>query len=65
LQALPIPLLGEDQAVLDVQACFEVAYEATGADDEAGYEGAPPLPPLRAEDAAWIDGLLRQRGLRK
>src|SRR5207244_7438996 len=44
---LPIPLLGNDQVSLDLGACFRIAYDSTGADEEAGYIGNPPLPPLR------------------
>jgi hypothetical protein len=65
LPRLPIPLLGEDEVVLDLAACFAEAYERTAADDEADYEGDPAPPPLRSEDAAWVDRLLRDRGLRE
>src|SRR5262245_52664249 len=34
---LPIPLLGEDQATLDLGVCFQEAYNRAGADDEALY----------------------------
>jgi len=64
LPRLPIPLLGTDQALLDLGACFREAYERTAADDEADYPGTPPPPPLRDEDAAWADTLLRQHGYR-
>jgi len=61
---LPIPLLGNDHAILDLGACFRVAYDAIAADEEAGYTGDPPPPPLRSEDRAWVDTLLREKGLR-
>ena len=61
---LPIPLLGSDQAVLDVAACFRAAYDGTAAQLEADYKGNPPPPPLRPADAIWIDELLRGKGLR-
>ncbi len=61
---LPIPLLGADQAVLDLAACFAEAYERIAADDEVDYTSDPPPPPLRSEDRAWLDSLLRQKGLR-
>jgi hypothetical protein len=62
LPALPIPLLGNYQALLDLGACFRVAYDAVAADEEAGYSGDPP--PLRAEDRPWVDAVLREKGLR-
>jgi hypothetical protein len=64
LPNLPIPLLGMDHAVLDLGRCFREAYDAAAADTEAGYEKAPPLPPLSGEDERWIDQLLASRGLR-
>jgi len=64
LPRLAIPLLGTDQAALDLGVCFDAAYDATGADDDADYEHDPPPPPLRSEDAAWVDALLREKGLR-
>jgi hypothetical protein len=64
LPPLLIPLLGADQALLDLAACFRVAYDAIGADEEAGYASDPPLPRLRARDRRWTDALLREKGLR-
>lgn len=61
---LPIPLLGDDQAILDLGACFRVAYDRIAADEEAGYQGDPPPPPLRPEDREWVEALLRKKGLR-
>jgi hypothetical protein len=63
-QRLSIPLLGNDRAVLDLGACFSAAYDSTAADEEAGYDDEPPPPPLNAENAAWVEQLLRERGLR-
>src|SRR5262249_25237670 len=65
LPVLPIPLLGDDQARLDLGACFRAAYDRTAADDEADYVGDPPPPRLGSEELRWTDGLLRERGLRK
>jgi Protein of unknown function (DUF4058) len=65
LPMLPIPLLGADQAQLDLGACFSAAYDRIAADDEVDYAGQPPPPPLRKSDTAWMHQLLRQRGLRK
>lgn len=65
LPMLPIPLLGEDQAQLELGRCFAVAYDRIAADDEVDYGAQPPSPPLGKSDAAWLDQLLRQHGLRK
>jgi hypothetical protein len=65
LPVLPIPLLGEDQARLDLGRCFAVAYDRIAADAEVDYTAAPPLPPLSRSDATWLSRLLRERGLRK
>ncbi len=65
LPVLPIPLLGEDQARLDVGDCFAVAYDRIAADDEVDYGREPPPPPLSKSDTTWIGQLLRERGLRK
>jgi hypothetical protein len=64
LPALPIPLLNGDQASLDLEACFQSAYDRVAADDEADYLGSPPPPSFGTEDRRWIDGILRQAGLR-
>jgi hypothetical protein len=65
LPVLPIPLLGEDQAQLDLGRCFAVAYDRIAADDEVDYGTDPPVPSLGKSDATWMARLLRQRGLRK
>ena len=64
LPPLPIPLLGSDRALLDMGACFRAAYDRIAADDEADYVDLPPPPPLRPDDLAWAEELLRQHGLR-
>ena len=65
LPVLPIPLLGSDQAQLDLGRCFGVAYDRIAADDEVDYSAAPPPPSLSKSDAAWLGQLLRERGFRK
>ena len=45
LPLLPIPLLGIDQAQLDLNNCFTVAYERIAADDEVDYGGQPLAGP--------------------
>jgi hypothetical protein len=64
LPLLPIPLLGADQAQLDLGACFREAYDRVAADTEADYAAEPPPPPLRPDDRTWAETLLRQHGLR-
>lgn len=65
LPVLPIPLLGNDQARVDLDACFAIAYERIAAEDEVDYTSDPPPPRLSKSDSAWMDQLLRARGLRK
>src|SRR5438132_2510203 len=63
LPKLPIPLLGADQALLDLEACFQEAYDRIAADDEVDYAHDPPPPPLKEDDRAWVDAALRQNGV--
>jgi hypothetical protein len=65
LPVLPIPLLGTDQARLDLATCFAAAYERIAADDEVDYGAEPPPPALSKSTDTWLDRLLRERGLRK
>jgi hypothetical protein len=65
LPVLPIPLLGKDQARLDLGACFAVAYDRIAADDEVDYRAAAPPPRLRKSNGTWVRRLLRERGLLK
>jgi len=62
LPKLPIPLLGGDQAVLDLGACLRAAYDSVAADEEVDYAGAPPPPALRRQERAWVRQVLRERG---
>jgi hypothetical protein len=61
LPRIPLPLLGDDQAVIDVKRCFDTVYDAIAADDEAGYDGDPPPPPLSDADQAWVKSVLATR----
>ncbi len=61
---IPIPLLGNDRAELDLAACFQHAYDAVAAGEEVDYTADPPPPRLNAEDQAWADRLLRDKGMR-
>ena len=65
LPVLPIPLLGKDQAQLDLGHCFAVAYDRIAADNEVDYSTDPPPPALSKRDSTWIGELLRERGYRK
>jgi len=65
LPILPIPLLGDDQAQLDLAACFAAAYDRIAADAEVDYRTPPPPPPLGKSNTAWMNRLLRSAGLRK
>lgn len=63
LPVLCIPLRpGDDDALLDLQAVLNDAY------DRGGYDiidyRKPPKPPLEGAAAEWADQLLKQKGLR-
>ena len=60
-----VPLEASDgEVALDVQTALATAYEEAGYDMMVDYAADPPAPPLSADDAAWLDGLLREKGLR-
>ncbi|MEZ8216721.1 Protein of unknown function (DUF4058) [Candidatus Fervidibacteria bacterium JGI MDM2 SSWTFF-3-K9] len=68
-QRLPrifIPLAPEDEkvAVLDLQALIDRCYDAGAYDDFIDYRSEPPPPAFDPEDEAWIDQLLKSKGLR-
>ncbi len=68
-QRLPrifIPLAPEDKrvAVLDLQAVVNRCYDAGAYDDFIDYRSDPLPPPFEPEEAAWIDELLKSKGLR-
>lgn len=53
LPPIAIPLAGDDpDAIVDLQALFNVAYDRAGYDYSLDYR-QPILPPLSDEDAAW------------
>lgn len=66
-QRLPriiIPLTAPDpDAVLDLQAVFERAYENGAYADLIDYT-RPPKSPLSPDDAGWADALMCEKGLR-
>lgn len=66
-QPLPrvrVPLTQEVSAVvLNLQKVFEQAYDDGPYATRMDYRSDPPIP-LTGEDAAWMDALLREKGLR-
>ncbi len=64
LPRMRVPLKEPDpDVVLDVQAVLDRCYDNGGYADLIDYR-RPPSAPLSPEEAAWVDGLLRGKGLR-
>ena len=64
LPRLRIPLREPDPDVgLDLQAVFNRCYDNGGYADLIDYRRPPPVD-LSPEEAAWLDGLLKGKGLR-
>ncbi len=64
LPRMRIPLKEPDpDVVLDVQAVLDRCYDNGGYADLIDYR-RPPSASLSPEEAAWVDGLLRGKGLR-
>jgi hypothetical protein len=65
LPVIGIPLRGKDPDVpLDLGAVLTAAYDHGAYDLSVDYRREPD-PPLPADDAAWADALLREKGLRR
>jgi hypothetical protein len=65
LPEVPIPLReGDPDAVLNLQEVLDQAYEHGAYDLSLNYKDSPATPPLKPEDAAWVDQLLREKGVR-
>lgn len=64
LPTIPIPLLGNDHADLNLAACFNHAYDAVAAGEEVDYADDPPLPHLSESEMVWVAALLREQGRR-
>lgn len=63
LPRIKIPLRTSDSdALLDIQALIDEAYE-TGGYDDIDYS-QDPIPPFLPEELAWADKLLREQGRR-
>jgi hypothetical protein len=61
LPVLPVPLLRPDPDVpLDLSQALRTAYEQAHYERRINYNAAP-TPPLKSEDAAWAENLIRQR----
>ena len=60
LPVLPIPLLGEDQAQLDLGGCFAVAYDRIAADDEVDY-GCRTASAAASQERRHLDGPVAAR----
>lgn len=58
----PVPLLEPDPDVpLDLGAAVAAVYERGAYEVQIDYGQPPPPPPLSAEEAGWVEGLLRGR----
>ncbi|MCS6923874.1 MAG: DUF4058 family protein, partial [Fimbriimonadales bacterium] len=65
LPVMPVPLaIGEGAVALDLQAVLNRCYESGRYASRIDYHELPPPPPFSPEDAAWIDALLKEKGLR-
>jgi len=64
LPEIAVPLLPGDAPVsLDLQAVFDRCYETGPYRRRLRYAESPLVPPLRSEQAEWVNGLLREKGL--
>jgi len=64
IPAVSVPLQrGEQEVQLAVGELLAQVYDRARYDLRVDYRTAPPEPPLSAEDAAWVDELLRENGL--
>ena len=65
LKVVPVPLLPSDPDVaLDLQAAVDACFALVGYERLLPYDDPPPSPELSSEDAAWLDGRLREAGYR-
>lgn len=53
LPVLPVPLLPDEDVLLDLQAAVTACFELVRYERLLDYSVPPPLPPLSDEDAAW------------
>ncbi len=60
----PLPLReGDEEPTVDLGALLHDLYDRAGYDLAVDYT-SEPVPPLEDADAAWVDKLLREKGLR-
>lgn len=65
IPAVSVPLQwGEKEVQLAVGELLAQVYDRARYDLRVAYRTAPPEPALAAEDAAWVEALLREKGLR-
>ena len=68
-QAIPdfvMPLAQEDEGIaVNLNAVVSSVYADGSYDLDIDYGQDPPEPPLSDGDRAWVDGLLREQGLRQ
>jgi hypothetical protein len=62
---IAIPLRhGEPEPRLSLGPMLASIYDIARYDISVDYQQPPPPPPLSPEDAAWVEALLREKGLR-
>ncbi|XWK91448.1 MAG: DUF4058 family protein [Phormidium sp.] len=60
----PIPLMSEnEEPVLDLQSLLHNIYDIASYDLQINYN-RECVPALSETNAAWVDGLLKEQGLR-
>lgn len=65
LPRIAIPLLaGDADVAADLQAVLDAVYDRGAFGLKLDYRADPPPPALSPDDAAWLDALLREQGLR-
>lgn len=64
IPAVPLPLRpGNQEPVVDLQFLLDEIYDNSGHDLKLDYR-EDPVPPLKPEDAAWLENLLVEQQLR-
>lgn len=64
IPSFPLPLRsGDVEPLVDLQTLLCSLYNRAGYDLALDYT-REPVPPLKESDAAWVDALLREQGLR-
>lgn len=60
LPVIPVPLLPPDEdVILDLQAAFDACFQLVGYQRLLDYTQSPPPPSLSAEDAAWVQEVVK------